>query len=88
MAERKRKKEERRKAWLASLSPEDRVFWDSIPEFPTEGLKEFSTEGLKEFPTEGLQEFSTDGLKEFSTEDLQEFEIKPPAKGQKRRQKR
>jgi hypothetical protein len=85
MKERKRKKEERRKAWLASLSPEDRAFYDDLKEFSTEGLKEFSTEGLKEFSGE---EFSTDGLKEFSTEDLQEFEIKPPVKGQKRRQKR
>lgn len=80
MAERERKKRERYQAWLASLSPEDRAFYDD--------LKEFSTEGLKEFPTEGLQEFSTDGLKEFSTEDLQEFEIKPPVMGPKRRQKR
>jgi len=41
MAERKRKKEERHKAWLASLSPEDRAFWDSIPEFSTEELQKF-----------------------------------------------
>jgi hypothetical protein len=41
MAERKRKKEERHKVWLASLSPEDRAFWYSIPEFSTEDLQKF-----------------------------------------------
>lgn len=49
MKERKRKKEERHKAWLASLSPEDRAFWESIPEFSTDDLKEFSTEELQKF---------------------------------------
>lgn len=34
MTERKRKKEARYKAWLTSLSPEERAFWESIPEFP------------------------------------------------------
>jgi|GEM_PF-5693135 len=32
MVERKRKKKERYQTWLASLSPEDRAFWDSFPE--------------------------------------------------------
>lgn len=33
MKERSRKQKERHAAWLASLSPEEKTFWDSIPEF-------------------------------------------------------
>jgi len=42
MKERVRKKRAKFDVWLASLSPEDRAFWGSIPGFSTEDVKDFA----------------------------------------------
>src|SRR4030042_7176380 len=63
--ERKRKKEERRKAWLASLSPEDRALWGSFPEvnigdFQTPEQQKAWEDELANLPT--LSEIMTENM--------------------------
>lgn len=61
--ERERKRRERHEAWLAAMTPEDRAFYDSIPEFQINWTPE-QEKGWDEFISSlpSLEEIMKGGL--------------------------
>lgn len=65
MSQREIKKEERYNAWYASLSPEEKAFWDSFPDF---NINDFITPEQQKAWEDELANLST--LSEIMTENM------------------